>query len=181
MSFSPFKTLQMGLLIGMLALSLSAASCSKSKKEPNVGYDSTHSGSEGSSGDIQQSDIGGDGKTVGVRSGTGSSAGMETVYFDYDSSTLSSDARSTIQKNATFLKSNKSAVTIEGHCDDRGSTEYNLALGERRAHSVRDYMVNLGVAKNRLKTVSYGEERPAVRGSGEEAWAKNRRAEFVAN
>lgn len=104
---------------------------------------------------------------------------LKTVYFDYDSSDLLPDARTTLQGNADWLKRNASRrVEIGGHCDERGSIEYNLALGDRRANMVREYLVNLGVDGGRLEAVSYGEEKPVDRGHGEDAWAKNRRAEF---
>ncbi len=109
------------------------------------------------------------------------SAGLETVYFDYDKSDLRQDSRNVLSKNADVLLKAKNGmkIRIEGHCDERGSAEYNLALGERRAKSVQQYLLTLGVQADRLSTISYGKEKPAVQGSTEEAWAKNRRAEFV--
>lgn len=106
---------------------------------------------------------------------------FETVYFDFDKSDLRADTRATLSKNAEIMMKTKATakVRIEGHCDERGSAEYNLALGERRANSVQQYLITLGVQAERLSVVSYGKEKPAVPGSGEEAWAKNRRAEFV--
>jgi peptidoglycan-associated lipoprotein len=106
---------------------------------------------------------------------------FETVYFDFDKSDLSQDARKALSKNADILMKSKPAakVKIEGHCDERGSAEYNLALGERRAKSAMQYLITLGVQTGRLSVISYGKEKPAVQGSDEEAWAKNRRAEFV--
>ncbi len=106
---------------------------------------------------------------------------FETVYFDFDKSDLRQDARDTLSKNAeTILKSMADAkIQIEGHCDERGSAEYNLALGERRAKSVQKYLTTLSVKADNLSTISYGKEKPAVNGSDEAAWAKNRRAEFV--
>ena len=106
---------------------------------------------------------------------------FETVYFDYDKAELRQDARNVLTKNAeTMLKSKASAkVKIEGHCDERGSAEYNLALGERRAKSAMQYLLTLGVQPERLSVVSYGKEKPAVQGNDEAAWAKNRRAEFT--
>lgn len=106
---------------------------------------------------------------------------FETAYFDFDKSELRQDARDTLSKNADIMLKTKTDVNvkIEGHCDERGSLEYNLALGERRAKSALQYLLTLGVPAKRLSTVSYGEEKPAVQGSNEEAWAKNRRAEFV--
>jgi peptidoglycan-associated lipoprotein len=173
-----FRRLSFGLFLGILLIPLLSVGCAKSKKDPNVSYEGGEGGSSesGSSGDIGQSDLG-DSRSGGRRGAT--AAGLQTVYFDYDSASLTSDAKTTVQENADYLKKNSNTnVTVEGHCDDRGSTEYNLALGERRANAVRDYMVNLGVAKKRLKTVSYGEERPVMKGENESAWSKNRRAEF---
>ena len=107
-------------------------------------------------------------------------AGMQTIYFDYDSSEIRSDARSALRQNADKLNAgNIGVVTVEGHCDERGSTEYNLALGERRANAVKRYLVDLGVPGNNLRTVSFGEERPAVQGHDESAWKYNRRADFT--
>ena len=104
---------------------------------------------------------------------------LETVYFDYDAFTLSPEARQTLERNAAWLKANPTVkVTVEGHCDERGSDEYNLALGERRALAVKNYLVALGVSEDRLAAVSYGEERPAVGGHDEASWARNRRGEF---
>jgi len=101
------------------------------------------------------------------------------VYFDFDQYTLTPEARKTISRKASFLKVHPElTVIIEGHCDERGTTEYNLALGERRAMAVRDYLRLLGVDVSRITTISYGKERPAVQGHNEEAWAKNRRAHF---
>jgi peptidoglycan-associated lipoprotein len=108
-------------------------------------------------------------------------AGMETVYFDFDQFTLSSEARETLANNAKYLQANSGVqVVIEGHCDERGSDEYNLALGESRALAAKNYLVSLGVNETRLSVISYGEEKPAVMGSDEDAWAQNRRAEFKA-
>ena len=108
-------------------------------------------------------------------------SGFETVYFDFDKSDLRQDARNVLSKNADTMLKVKTGVKIkiEGHCDERGSAEYNLALGERRAKSVMQYLLTLGVQADRLSVVSYGKEKPAVQGTDEEAWAKNRRAEFV--
>ncbi|MHB8709227.1 MAG: peptidoglycan-associated lipoprotein Pal [Desulfuromonadales bacterium] len=108
-------------------------------------------------------------------------AGLERVHFAYNQFTLDEAARITLEQNAVYLR-NKPAekVVIEGHCDERGSDEYNLALGERRAVAAKNYLVSLGIAADRLSIISYGEEKPLVAESNEEAWAKNRRAEFKA-
>ncbi len=106
--------------------------------------------------------------------------GLKDINFDYDKSSLSSSAQDILKSNATWLRTNSTAVIeIEGHCDERGTTNYNLALGDRRARSTRDYLVSLGITSSRLKTLSYGEEMPLDPGHNESAWAKNRRAHFT--
>lgn len=108
-------------------------------------------------------------------------AKLETqiIYFDFDSHELRSDAKNTLNRASAQLRSNvKIALSIEGHCDERGTTEYNLALGEKRAVAVKDYLVNSGLDKSRLQTVSFGEEKPAAAGHDEQSWTKNRRAEI---
>lgn len=113
-------------------------------------------------------------------SDSGKIDGLKTVFFDYDKSTLSAEAKRTIAGNVEWMKKNANTkVQIEGHCDNRGSIEYNVALGERRANAVRDYMASLGIAGSRLATISYGEEKPLVSSENESAWKKNRRANFV--
>ena len=107
-------------------------------------------------------------------------AALEKIYFDFDDASLSQAARDVLSKNAAMLKLHAEIkARIEGNCDERGSAEYNLALGERRAKSAMQYLVTLGVPAERLKTVSYGKEKPAVQGGDESAWAKNRRDDFV--
>ena len=103
----------------------------------------------------------------------------EPVYFDYNSPDLRPQYRPVLEKKATWLKSHPEySLKIEGHCDERGTAEYNLALGERRAKVVMSYLVSLGVSPGRISTISYGEERPNASGHDERAWAKNRRADF---
>lgn len=107
-------------------------------------------------------------------------AALETVYFDYDSFVLSPGARDALAKNAQYLIKNPGIkVQVEGHCDERGSDDYNLALGEKRAMAVMNYLKTLGVPADRMSIISYGKEKPAVQGHDEAAWAKNRRAAFV--
>ncbi|MBI1783745.1 peptidoglycan-associated lipoprotein Pal [Candidatus Sumerlaeota bacterium] len=106
-------------------------------------------------------------------------AEMMTIYFDFDKSDLRPDQLDRIEKNLKYLKEHPELkIMIEGHCDERGTTEYNLALGERRAKSVMNYYVKNGIAADRIMMVSKGEEQPADPGHTEEAWSKNRRAEF---
>ena len=103
-----------------------------------------------------------------------------TVYFDFDRFTIRDDMKSILEKDAIWLKGNTGVnVQIQGYCDERGSDEYNIALGERRAQSIREYLINYGISQSRLATISYGEERPVDPGHTEEAWAKNRRGELV--
>ena len=106
----------------------------------------------------------------------------DRVFFHYDRSELTSQARETVEKVTTWMQTYPDAtLTLEGHADERGTREYNLALGQRRATAVRNYMEALGVDASRLNVISYGKERPAVLGSNESAWAQNRRAVFVVN
>jgi peptidoglycan-associated lipoprotein len=108
------------------------------------------------------------------------SSDMQTVYFDFDSYRITDDGKSALKANAEYMKSNASVeIQIEGHCDERGTTEYNLALGERRANAAKKYLIGLGIAKKRISTISYGKERPQDPGHDEAAWGKNRRAAFV--
>ena len=111
----------------------------------------------------------------------GRAIGLETVYFDYDSFQIRDDAKPLLKGNAQTIKSKTSwpTVVIEGYCDERGSEEYNLALGERRAQQVKRYLVDLGVPSAHLDTVSFGESNPAVQGHDEAAWRYNRRTEFA--
>jgi peptidoglycan-associated lipoprotein len=104
----------------------------------------------------------------------------EDIYFEFDSIRLAPGAQEILTQKAAWLRKNRNAkVTIEGHCDDRGTNEYNLALGEGRAQSARAFLVDLGVKESKLIAISYGEERPVDRGQNEESWARNRRAHFV--
>lgn len=116
----------------------------------------------------------------GESTATPASSPLKDVYFDFDKFDLRADARETLKANWAWLKANPSAqVQLEGHCDERGTTEYNLALGSKRAQSVKDYLITLGAAADRLSTISYGEELPVCRERNEECWQKNRRVRFV--
>ncbi len=113
--------------------------------------------------------------------GTPSSSPLKDIYFDFDRADLRGDARETLKTNADWLKKNPAAtVQIEGHCDERGTAEYNLALGARRAQSAKDYLVTLGIPEQRLSTVSYGQELPVCTEHNEDCWQKNRHDRFVA-
>lgn len=107
-------------------------------------------------------------------------ASLVTVYFDYDEARLRPDAKDSLRQNAEYLRTVQSAVVeLQGNCDERGTEEYNLALGKRRAESAKQYLADLGIVPRRMTTVSFGEENPAVQGRTESAWARNRRVDFV--
>lgn len=133
--------------------------------------------------EVMQEAIGGeeslDSKPLGISEGR-TTEGMLPVYFNFDSSDIKSDQVSRIEVNADFIKKNMNyEIRIEGNCDPRGTNEYNMALGERRALSAQKYLVNLGIDESRLSTVSYGEERMLLHGHDELSWAQNRRADFI--
>jgi peptidoglycan-associated lipoprotein len=126
----------------------------------------------------------GEGATGSDIAYTGATAGeggpLADIRFAYDSAALTDAARAALEKHALWLQGHRDAkVTVEGHCDERGTVEYNLALGEQRARAARDYVVSLGVATDRLRTVSFGKERPLDTAATEEAYARNRRAHFA--
>ena len=162
--------------------SSSTASASGSSSSGSSGSSSTSSTSSTSSSGSSSSSA-----SSSAAAGTDSAADKlasigNTVYFSYDSAALDGNSQATLYRQAAFLNGNPSlTVTIEGHCDERGTREYNLALGERRAAAARDYLLAQGVDPARIKVISYGKERPAMAGSNEESWAKNRRAATVLN
>jgi peptidoglycan-associated lipoprotein len=106
---------------------------------------------------------------------------LKSIYFDFDRHEVRPDQRPTMEGNAAAIKGQlaKYKILIEGHCDERGSNEYNMALGDKRTNAARQYLVDLGVPIGRIRTISYGEERPADTGHNEEGWARNRRCEFI--
>lgn len=144
-------------------------SCSSKKKSDAEGADG--SGAQ----DITSTNMSFD--PTGSDSGT--IAGLNTIHFPYDQAILDETNKQKLNANAEWIKFRKAIVQIEGHCDSRGSVEYNLALGERRAKAVKAYLVSLGVGADKLRVVSYGEEKPIAQGETEEAYAQNRRANFV--
>ena len=154
------------LLISVLALALAGCQTTTDEKDQQTTTPST--GSEFGEGPATPS------------APSASITDLETVYFDYDTAALRSDARTALKSNAAAIQGNSEwgVVTVEGHCDERGSEEYNLALGDRRAKAVKQYLVDLGVPSSRLRTVSFGEAKPAVQGHNESAWRYNRRSEF---
>ncbi len=143
---------------------------------------------EGNTGGITEGDLAqqgpgvtGQGSLEALKEGTTPQTGvLADVYFEFDRSELAAEAREVLQRNSDWIKENPGVqIEIEGHADNRGTNEYNLALGSRRAQAVKDYLVTLGVAPERFSTISYGEELPVCGESSEECWQMNRRAHFV--
>ena len=146
--------------------------CSSNEKEDESAINAT----EINGGDITSKPIGFD----PMGSDSGNIPGLATVHFEYDKFKLSPEARNILAQNAEFMRSNSAvSLQVEGHCDSRGSIEYNLTLGERRANAVKSYLVSLGIEDSRLSVLSYGEEKPMSAGDSESAHAANRRANFV--
>ena len=170
------KTVMPCLVI--VAVAVSVGGCKGKKDPPMINTDLASSGAGSDRGlEPRGSDSlpNIDAESILFRPDTG----LRPVYFDYDSYDLRSDALAVLRDNAEKLKAYPTAIIqIEGHCDERGTQGYNLALGERRALATRSHLMNLGISGDRMITISYGEEDPADFGSGESAWSKNRRAEF---
>lgn len=163
----------------------SASTASSASTAASSDAGSSSSSSAGSSSSTDSASATASGSSAGSASLTAEEQLTQIgtqVFFGFDSAVLSDKAQATLDRQAAFLTSNPALrITIEGHCDERGTREYNLALGERRASASRDYLVAKGVDPARIRTVSYGKERPAVVGSNAAAWAKNRRSETVLN
>jgi peptidoglycan-associated lipoprotein len=164
----------LGVAVVGLLLAVLGVGCSAKKKGPQTGTEGAGVGEEG---------LGSGGSLEQYRAGTlsaGEEGPLKDVHFAFDSIELDETARGVLRDNGNWLKDHTRAkVEIEGHCDERGTVEYNLALGARRARAAKDYLVTLGVAADRLTTISYGEELPLCHEHTEECWAKNRRAHFV--
>ncbi|WP_417911748.1 peptidoglycan-associated lipoprotein Pal [Candidatus Electronema sp. TJ] len=168
-------------VIMAFAAPLSLTGCGKKKAGDAASVAEAGAGGEGlGSQEPLETPAGGvDGQQGNISEGR-TSGPLLPVYFDYDSSKVEGDQVSRIEHNGDFLKQNAGKkVRIEGNCDERGSREYNLALGERRANAAKKYLSNLGVETGRISTVSWGEEKPLVFGQDEQSWAQNRRADFV--
>jgi peptidoglycan-associated lipoprotein len=158
----------------VIALSLSMLGCKSCRKTTSVKDAGTAVTS------VDPGDIGGGTDRPGEIKERIPESDVKTVYFDYDRSEIKGDQRPT-EKSAEFMKSDRAkgrTILIEGHCDERGTREYNMALGQRRADSVKAFLVSRGVEESRLTTLSRGKEVPAVQGTGEAVWSKNRRCEF---
>jgi peptidoglycan-associated lipoprotein len=165
----PLKAL---MLVLTLSMSLVVTSCGSSKKKSAAGDDSV---SSMSTEDMKDVDL-----ELNADSDSGKTGPLKTVYFAFNSAALTSATKDKLRTAATFLKTMDSVeVQVEGHCDERGGVQYNLALGERRAKAVRNYLVALGVSGSRISTISFGKERPVAFGHDESAWSQNRRGNFV--
>ncbi len=155
----------------VLAMALAGCSSNKNADSGNTAGSGTGSSTSGAY-DPNAAGNGSGGSDAYAQNG-------RTVYFGFNESTLASDSQSILDNNIAKLKNGSQHIRVEGHADERGTREYNLALGERRANAVLQYLVANGIAKSRLETISYGKERPADPGHDESAWAKNRRVELV--
>ena len=167
----------MVLKVGVLAVLVAAVSMTGCKKKPKAGPGIN--GVDGVGGGVVGTDLYGEGLGARPDSLTEIASQFGVVYFDFDSAQVNPGERSKIEAVANYLRSNPNiGVIVEGHCDERGSNEYNLALGERRALAVRAYLISLNIDAGRIQTKSYGEERPVALGHDEGSWSQNRRAEF---
>jgi peptidoglycan-associated lipoprotein len=159
-------------IIGLLGALLMLAACSSTPPEPPPGPPGPPGGAGGT---VSRSIVPGSQQDLEASAG-------DRVFFAFDRSDISPEARQILTRQADWLRRYPNVtVTIEGHCDERGTREYNLALGERRAQAVKNVLVASGISASRISTISYGKERPAVVGSSEDAYAQNRRAVTVVN
>lgn len=177
--------LNLGLkFLSMMAALVLVAAC---ETAPTDSGDSSGSGSSSQASSSGSSSSSATPSSVATKVQPGSQEDLvlnvgDRVFFGFDQYNLTAEARSTIQRQATWLKANPSVtVAIEGHADERGTREYNLALGDRRATAVKNYLVTLGVSSSRVDTISYGKERPVALGHNEEAWSQNRRGVMTVN
>jgi peptidoglycan-associated lipoprotein len=156
------------VIFGMVAFALALSSCKSAKK------------TDDEAGGIGQGDLSGaDENTLGD-SDSGKAMGLKTIYFPYDSSDLDAEGKEILKSNAEILKAKSSLkIQVEGHCDQRGGIQYNVALGEKRANSVKGYLKTLGVAADRIAIISYGKEKPIDSSLTDAAYSKNRRANFA--
>ncbi len=170
--------IRMGLIAAMAALVLLSGCGKRAAKPDTTGTTAPASDAASSSGDVGSA--GNVGDDAGEGGPTGELLSRRIIYFDFDSAEIRADSQSIVGAHARYLADNPQArVRLEGHADERGSREYNIGLGERRAQSVRRALLLQGVTEAQLATVSYGEERPAVAGSDEGAYSQNRRVELI--
>jgi peptidoglycan-associated lipoprotein len=165
-------------VVVVACFALGATGCSSKKKgselegQDAAGMSDEAIGGPGGAGSLALAQSG--------RLGAGDTGPLRDIFFDYDSFDLDDTARQTLQENAEWLKDHLTLrVEVEGHCDDRGTVEYNLALGAKRAAAAKNYLVDLGISRDRMTTISYGEELPVCQEESDDCWARNRRAHFV--
>lgn len=159
-------------MVLLLVSSMALTSCGSDDKKTDVDGASDSLVADGANA-VMSLELNGDSDSM-------KAGALSTIFFDYNSSSLSSGTRSTLEANAEYLKQNANVeVQVEGHADERGGKQYNLALGERRANTIKDYLIALGVESSRISTVSYGKERPLEFGHDDSVWGKNRRGNFV--
>jgi peptidoglycan-associated lipoprotein len=165
------------ILLGMAAVALSLGACAKRTPPPEAAAPAAPAPADANSTDPNSLEVV---ELPALQADLVAKAGSDTVYFGTDEYSLDEATKVTLAAQARWLLANPSVrASIEGHCDERGTREYNLALGERRANATRDFLVSQGVPATRLVTTSWGKERPVATGSNEEAWAQNRRAVTV--
>jgi peptidoglycan-associated lipoprotein len=168
--------LRTGMAFTLLAMVICGGGCAKRVNVKDMTADGRGGNNPGGASDGS----GKDGATGDHSDATEDQLGLRDVFFAFDDATLASDARSTLARNGDVLKEHTGLrVTIEGHCDERGTVEYNLALGQLRADAAKNYLINLGLDSGRFTTISYGETSPFVSGTGEAVWSQNRRAHFA--
>jgi len=169
----------------LLFAGLALAACESTPEDAGTATGTGAAAGGGGGSGLTREDLASRQPSTGPRQGTQEDLVVnvgDRIFFELDSYNLRPDARATLEKQAQWLEQNPAVtVTIEGHADERGTREYNLALGEKRANSVRDYLIALGVDPNRIKTISYGKERPVDPRSAEDAWSKNRRGVTTVN
>jgi peptidoglycan-associated lipoprotein len=178
------RTISAAIFWGSVFLIVSALSaCSTAADKATTSIPSTNLSQKGTKPEVRkvQSQSSLEALRQGAAPATPKESPLQEIYFDFDKYDLQLDARNTLHANAEWLKNNPAVlVDIEGHCDERGTTEYNLALGAKRAQAAKDYLASLGISASRLSTTSYGKETPVCREHTEECWQRNRRDRFVA-
>lgn len=170
-----FNVRSLGVIASAVLMAAAFGGCGNGSEAINPGFTASDTGA----GSINETTTGTELPNIGSEVLWDSARGLQIVYFDYNSYALRDDALQTLRSNADKIKREPSVVIqIEGHCDERGTQEYNLALGEKRALATREHLMNLGVSGDRLITISYGEEDPKALGHDESSWSQNRRSQF---
>jgi peptidoglycan-associated lipoprotein len=176
---------KLGIILALLIIIpglLFSVSCAKKTAAVKTS-DSEMSADEAARRGLEEEGLGGTGAGEGLKTAAEEARDRfinEDIYFEFDKSDIMQEAQEILREKAKWLEANPDAsVIIEGHCDERGTNDYNIALGDRRANSTKQFLVDMGVSSSRMETISYGEEHPVATGHNEEAWAKNRRAHFI--